>query len=135
MPNHRVIPGLRYADAAAAVDWLCAAFDFERHLVVPRPDGNVVHAQLTTEGGMIMVGAGSGGPYDDLVKPPANRGDPCTQGAYIRVDDCQAHHDRAVAAGAEIVMPLEEQDYGGWAYSCRDPEGHVWSFGEYDPWA
>jgi uncharacterized glyoxalase superfamily protein PhnB len=42
---------------------------------------------------------------------------------------------RAKAAGAEIVMEIEDQDYGGRLYSCRDPEGHLWNFGTYDPWA
>jgi len=42
---------------------------------------------------------------------------------------------RARAAGAEILLALEDQDYGGRGYTCRDPQGHVWSFGTYDPWA
>ncbi len=41
----------------------------------------------------------------------------------------------ARAAGAEIVMDIEDADYGGRGYSCRDLEGHVWSFGTHDPWA
>jgi uncharacterized glyoxalase superfamily protein PhnB len=53
----------------------------------------------------------------------------------VIVEDPDAHHARAVAAGAEVVMPLEDKDYGGRGYSCRDPEGHVWSFGDYDPFA
>ena len=41
---------------------------------------------------------------------------------------------RAVAAGAEIVMDIVDQDYGGRGYSCRDPQGQVWNFGTHDPW-
>ena len=52
---------------------------------------------------------------------------------YVIVDDVQGHHDRAKAAGAEIVMPHEEQDYGGSSYTARDPEGNWWSFGDYTP--
>ena len=40
-----------------------------------------------------------------------------------------------VAGSAGIVVPREDQHYGGRSYSCRDPEGHVWNFGTYDPWA
>ena len=40
-----------------------------------------------------------------------------------------------IAAGAEIVIEIRDEDYGGRHYSCRDPEGHVWNFGSYDPWA
>jgi uncharacterized glyoxalase superfamily protein PhnB len=47
----------------------------------------------------------------------------------------EAHHATAVAAGAEIVMPLTEQAYGGSSYAAKDPEGNLWSFGSYDPWA
>ena len=135
MSKHRVIPALRYRDAEAAVDWLCRTFGFERHLVVPIEGGGVAHAQLTTDGGMVMLGGGGDGDYDAFVKSPAETGAVCTQGAYIQVDDCKAHHARSVEAGAEIVMPLREEPYGGWAYTCRDLEGHIWSFGEYDPWA
>ena len=135
MPPHRFIPALRYRDAAAAVEWLCRAFGWERHLVVPGEDGGVVHAQLAGDGGLVMLGQEAGNEYDAVVKPPSETGGVCTQGAYVIVDDCRKHHERAVAAGAEVVVPLREEPYGGWGYSCRDPEGHVWSFGEYDPWA
>ena len=50
------------------------------------------------------------------------------------MDDADAHHARARAAGAEILLALEDQDYGGRGYTCRDPQGHVWSFGTFDPW-
>jgi uncharacterized glyoxalase superfamily protein PhnB len=58
-----------------------------------------------------------------------------TQSAYVIVTDADAHHARATAAGAVVVMPLKTEDYGGRGYSCRDPEGHLWNFGTYDPWA
>jgi uncharacterized glyoxalase superfamily protein PhnB len=45
------------------------------------------------------------------------------------------HHDRGKTAGAEIVTPPTDQDYGGRLYTCRDPEGHVRNFASYDPWA
>jgi uncharacterized glyoxalase superfamily protein PhnB len=56
-----------------------------------------------------------------------------TQSIYIIVDDADAHHARAKAAGAEIVIEVADQDYGGRLYSCRDPERHLWNFGIYDP--
>lgn len=54
---------------------------------------------------------------------------PCT--IYVVVDDPDAHHARAVAAGAEVVFPLTDQDYGSRDYAVRDPEGFIWSFGTY----
>jgi len=130
-----VIPTLRYKDAAAAIEWLCKAFGFERHLVVPGEDGAIVHAQLVFGNGMVMVGSARASDFDRLQKPPGALGGAVSQSPYIVVDDVDEHYARAVAAGAEIVLELRDEDYGGRDYSCRDPEGHVWNFGSYDPWA
>jgi uncharacterized glyoxalase superfamily protein PhnB len=54
---------------------------------------------------------------------------------YVVVEDIDAHHDRAAAAGAEVVRALQDTDYGSREYSARDLEGNVWSFGTYQPWA
>lgn len=129
-----IVPALRYRDAAAAIEWLCTAFGFERHLVVPGEDGGIAHAQLTFGNGMIMLGSGQGGEYDGLVTDPVTAGT-VTQAPYIIVEDVDGHYAAAKAAGAEIVIDIADQDYGGRLYVCRDPEGHVWNFGSYDPWA
>jgi uncharacterized glyoxalase superfamily protein PhnB len=129
-----VIPGLRYRDAPAAIEFLCRAFGFETHLVVPG-EGNVIeHAQLSFGNGMIMLGAARDDAYGRLVRPPRDRGG-ASQGIYVVVGDADEHYARAVAAGAKIVEELEDKDYGGRGYGCLDPEGNVWSFGTYDPWA
>jgi hypothetical protein len=57
-----------------------------------------------------------------------------TQIAYVYVEDVEAHKARALAAGAEIVLDMVGGDGRGQGYSCRDIEGHIWSFGTYDPW-
>ena len=133
-----VMPGMRYHDAPVAIDWLCRAFGFEKHLVVPgEEDGTIAHAQLRYGNGMIMLGTVNthGGGFDELMTTPRQNGGRETQSAYVIVEDPRAHHDRAVAAGAKIVIPLEDKEYGGSGYGCTDPEGHVWSFGDYDPFA
>lgn len=129
-----IVPALRYNDAAKAIDWLCEAFGFERHLVVPGEDGVIYHAQLEFGNGMVMLGSARDDDYGVLHRPLAKPGDPVAQTVYIIVSDVDAHHARAVAAGAEIVMPPEDQEYGGRLYCCRDPEGNLWCFGSYDPW-
>ena len=130
-----VIPTLRYHDAPKAIDWLVEAFGFERHLVVEGDEGRIDHAQLTYGSGMLMCGSHDDhGGYDDLVRTVQLVGAP-TGGMYVVVDDVDAHAERAQAAGAEIVQPPEDQDYGGRNYTCRDLEGNVWSFGSYDPWS
>ena len=130
-----VVPAMLYRDANAAIEWLCKAFGFERHLVIPGENGAVAHAQLTFGNGMIMLGSAREDEFGQWVKPPRETGGIGTQSAYVIVEDADAHYARAKAAGAEIVMEVEDQDYGGRLYSCRDPEDHLWSFGTYDPWA
>ena len=130
-----IIPGMRYKDAPAAIEWLCRALGFSRHLVVPDGNGGIAHAQLVLGNGMIMLGSyRDEGEYDRLVKLPEDAGG-STQAAYIFIRDIDDHYQRAVAAGARVVYELAEQDYGGKLYSVLDPEGHLWNFGSYDPWA
>lgn len=128
-----VIPSMRYRDAAAAIDWLCRVLGFSRRLVVPGEGETIVHAQLTLGDGMIMLGSQRDDDYGRLMTVPDPHG-PNTQSAYVIVDDPKALHDRSVEAGAEIVMPLQYPEYGGAFFACRDPEGHVWNVGSYDPW-
>ena len=129
-----IIPTFRYRDAAAAIDWLCKAFGFRRHLVVPAEDGLIAHAQLVLGNGMIMLGSAGDDEFGKLQRPLATPDTPVSQSPYVIVSDVDAHHARAVAAGAQVVIAPNEEDYGGRGYSCRDPEGNLWNFGSYDPW-
>ena len=128
-----IIPGMRYRDAYAAIDWLCEVLGFERRLVVPDGDGGVAHAELTLGSGMIMLGSDHGR-ANDFVVPPTPDGT-LTQNAYIIVREIEAAYQRAKDAGANIVSELEEQHYGGSLFSVRDPEGQLWHLGSYNPWA
>ena len=130
-----IIPTLRYRNAKAAVEWLCRAFGFEKRLVVPGDGGAVVHAELVYGNGMVMLGEARDDEFGRLQKTPAEAGGVGTQSPYIIVDDADTHHARAVAAGAKVVYALRDESYGGRGYSCLDPEGHLWNFGTYDPWA
>ncbi|GJM08368.1 MAG: hypothetical protein DHS20C11_06440 [Lysobacteraceae bacterium] len=129
-----IIPTMRYHDAASAIEWLCEAFGFVRHLVVPGENGKIAHAQLTLGNGMIMLGSSEEDEYGELVKPLANVDSPCTQSPYIVVKDIDALYEKAQAAGAIIEIELKEEDYGGKVFSCRDPQGQLWNFGSYNPW-
>ena len=128
----RIIPALRYRDGAAAIDWLCTVFGFARKMVVPGEGGKIAHAELTLDNGMIMLGDVET-EYGRLVAAP-EKGRPVTQGIYVVVDDVDAHYARAKSAGTEIVINIKTQDYGGRDYTARVLEGHVWTFGSYDPW-
>ena len=127
-----VIPALQYRDAKAAIEFLCKAFGFEKNAVHEGPDNSIAHAQLTLGNGMVMLGSVKDSEYGKLLVRPADAGG-VTMGIYVVVDDADAHFARAKASGATIVREPVTQDYGGRDYTCKDPEGHVWTFGTYDP--
>ena len=130
-----IIPTLRYKDAQAAINWLCDTLGFEEHFVVRGDDGRIEHAQLTFGNSMIMLGSVRDDEFGRLQAPPESSDAVVCQSPYIIVPTIDEHYRDAVNAGANIVMPLTAEDYGGKNYSCRDPEGFLWNFGSYDPWA
>jgi uncharacterized glyoxalase superfamily protein PhnB len=83
---------------------------------------------------MIMLGSARDGHNGRLVRQPGEVGGD-TMSAHVIVADHDAHCTHAKAGGAEIVMQIEDKDYGGRGYSCRDCEGRLSSFGSFDPWA
>jgi uncharacterized glyoxalase superfamily protein PhnB len=128
-----IIPALQYEDAAAAIEFLCGAFGFARKAVYEGEGGAIAHAELTLGNGMVMLGSVNQSPYGkQLVRPRAAGG--VTMSVYAIVDDVDAHYARARAAGATIMREPVTQDYGGRDYTAKDPEGHLWTFGTYDPW-
>ena len=129
-----IIPTLSYRDAKAAVEWLVRAFGFEPHAVYEQ-DGIVVHAELSFGNGMVMLGQVNDGPFGRYMRQPGDIEGRETQTPYLIVADADAHYARARAAGAEILLDISDKPYGGRDYTCRDPEGHIWTFGTYDPGA
>ena len=118
---------LFYKDPFAALDFLEKAFGFERTLVITDADGNLGHAEMRFGNGYLMIG----GEWTDYVASPASTGGRNTQSIHVHLDGgVDEHCAHAVAAGAVVVRPLEDQFYGDRTYSARDPEGHVWSFGQ-----
>jgi uncharacterized glyoxalase superfamily protein PhnB len=130
-----VIPALRYRDAPAAIEWLCSVLGFTRHAVHEGTGGVVNHAELALGGGMIMLGSMKEDEQSRRFKPPAELGGAETSSAYIVVPDADAVYARAQAAGATIVRPLQQMDYGSREFTVNDPEGHSWSVGTYNPWS
>jgi uncharacterized glyoxalase superfamily protein PhnB len=86
---------------------------------------------------MVMVGSilKNETEWGRQIAQPEDVGRRETQSPYVVVSDIDALYERAKAAGAEIVIEIKDQDYGSRDFSCRDPEGHLWNFGTYDPWA
>lgn len=139
MTRQTIFPMLRYADALAAIDFLCRAFGFERQAVYADPENPriVHHAQLSLGGNLVMLCSAEPGAAADRYrwKTPAEAGG-ITACICALIADPDAHCARARAEGAEIVNePHDNQGYPGRSYNARDPEGNDWDFGTYDPWA
>jgi uncharacterized glyoxalase superfamily protein PhnB len=130
-----IIPALRYKDAPGAIEWLCKVFGFERHVVYANPDGTIGHAELTLGGGMIMLGSAKDDEHGKNFTSPGEVGGRETRSAYIVVANADEVFARAQAAGAEVIKPPQNTDYGSREFAVRDPEGHSWSVGTYDPWS
>ena len=139
MTKQSITPALRYADAPAAIDFLCTAFGLDRHAVfADDKDPTLIHhAQLRLGDSLVMLSSARPGEATDLYrwKTPAEAGGVTACIACV-IADPDAHFARAKAAGADIVTePHDNQGYPGRSYNARDPEGNDWDFGTYDPWA
>ena len=132
-----LIPCLRYRNAPAMIDWLCEVLGCAKKMVVPGEDGTVAHAELTLGRGMLMVGSAtkSENEYAKLIKQPDEIGGCETQSVYVVVADADTVYALAKQRGGTIFMEIKDEDYGGRGFGLRDPEGHLWYVGTYDPWA
>jgi uncharacterized glyoxalase superfamily protein PhnB len=130
----RLSSSVFYQDAAAAIDWLCAAFGFEVRLKVEGDNGRIEHSELTYGEGLIMVAQESADAprlWKRSMRSPKSLGGACTQSIMFFVDDAMAHCAHARAGGARIVEEPTTQDYGEdyWSdlsYGALDLEGHMW---------
>lgn len=127
MTDTKVFPTLVYDDGPAAIRFLEQALGFEQAAVYSgETEGSIAHAQLNwPAGGAVMLSSGRGA--DDVFGDLANR----TMSVYLVSDDPDGLFDRAQQAGAKIVRPLTDADYGSRGFSISDPEGNLWSVGTY----
>ena len=134
---------IAYEDAAAAIDWLTEAFGFSEHREQRFVDenGTVTHAELERDGAVVMLAT----PNAEYRGPKRHR-ETCEQarrwqdnpwvvdGLFVFVDDVEAHHAQAVAAGAMVIRPIgESAEEGLRVYTAEDSEGHRWMFGQRVP--
>jgi uncharacterized glyoxalase superfamily protein PhnB len=117
-------PTLRYTDARAAITFLTGALGFHEEHVSTCDDGTVQHAELSFGGDVVMLGTRAAEP---------GQWDTGRAVTYLAVDDADAAHERAVAAGAQVTMGLTDQPYGSREFAVADQEGNVWSVGTYRP--
>ena len=134
----RLVPFLGYEDAAAAIDWLCAAFGATENAGERSTDaaGTVLHAELELQGSTIFLSTPSGyvGSLKHRQSCEIERGmhdNPwVVDGVFVEVDDVEAHFTQAKESGATIVRGLDEPGVGFRLYTAEDLEGHRWMFGQ-----
>jgi len=133
--TQRIFPMIAYEDTASAIDWLTSAFGFkERGQRYIMEDGTIGHAELELDGEVVTLAT----PNRDYQAPKRHR-ENCDaarrwldnpwviDGVLVLVDDLDAHHARAAAAGAAVIRaPQEGPD--GRLYTAEDLEGHRWMF-------
>jgi uncharacterized glyoxalase superfamily protein PhnB len=119
IPASTVIPVLIYPDVREAVDWLNAAFGFAERVRI----GEDHRSQLSVGDGAVIVGDVRG-----ERRPP--RPGEVTHSVMVRVEDVNAHCERARAHGARIVMEPTDFPFGERQYTAGDPAGHQWTFSQ-----
>jgi PhnB protein len=110
-----ITPYLVIPKCAEAIDFYKKVFEAEETMRMPMPDGSIGHAELKIGDSILMLA--SGGP----------EWPPTSALICLYVEDCDAVFERAVAAGAQVVEPLEDKFYGDRAGSVKDPFGQRWS--------
>jgi len=124
-------PMVFYEDVSAALEFLEKAFGFEKKMSLPGPDGGIVHAEMTSQDAVIMLGPTDA---DRGLQSPKTLG-AVNQSIYCYVDDVDAHFERAAASGANVVSEPETMFWGDRMYYVQDCEGHHWNFAQrvHDP--
>ena len=119
----RVIPYLSIAGAADAIDFYCRILGASERMRMDGPDGSVGHAELELGGSVIML-ADESAEFGNK-SPGTLGGTPVSLMVYV--EDVDATHNAAIAAGATEIQALEDKFYGDRTAMFKDPWGHEWS--------
>jgi PhnB protein len=120
--HHTVTPYLIVGDAAGALAFYKKAFGAEELMRVAAPNGKIGHAEIRIGDSVIMLAD----EYPDMNArgPHAFGGSPVS--IHLYVEDVDAVAGQAIAAGATVVRPVQDQFYGDRSGSFTDPFGHSW---------
>jgi len=124
-----ITPVLRYRDVGVASHWLCEAFGFQEHNRAQELGGHVKYVSLRLGDSFVLVRPIINSVLDNLMVQPETVGGANTQLCYLTIADATDHCAHAKAAGATIELEPQDDGLGGRFYTCRDLEGHLWSFG------
>lgn len=123
-----MFPNLRVADPASEIDWLTRVLGFEPHYVAEY-DGQIVHAELRLGDQLLFLQPDKPDDVYGMHSPKALNG--TNQCVCIAVEDVDAVAARVRAAHGEMISEPHDTPYGAREFSCRCPDGHVWSIGNY----
>jgi PhnB protein len=119
---HAVTPYLSIRGAAQAIEFYKKAFGAAEVMRMPGPEGKLGHAEIRIGDSRIMLSD----EYPQMAfMGPQTRGG-STVHIHLYVRDVDATTERAVAAGAKLIRPIEDKFYGDRTGSIEDPFGHVW---------
>jgi PhnB protein len=120
---HTVTPYLYVHGAARAIDFYQRAFGATETMRMEMPGGKIGHAEIRIGDSNIMLA--------DEFPEMGVRGPQALGGTSVSlllyVDDVDARVEEAVAAGATVVRPLQDQFYGDRSATLSDPFGHTWT--------
>lgn len=135
MSKYGAIPNISYKNPEKALQFLKDAFGFSEHSVY-RDDKDIIqHGELTLGNAMIMISpTNNESEFGKNTRTPSEVEGYNTQTPYIIIEEIDAHYKNAKTNRAEIIMDIKDESYGGRGYSCKDPEGYIWSFGSYNPY-
>jgi PhnB protein len=109
-------------NAPEAIEFYKTVFGARETMRLAEPSGKIGHAEVEIGGSMLMISDEY--PDHDALSPPSVGGTPVK--LHLYVEDADAVVARAVAAGAKVIRPVEDQFYGDRSGAIRDPFGHVW---------
>lgn len=124
---HSITPNLTIRNAAAAIEFYKKAFGaIETQRMTGGPDDKLVlHAEIRIGDSIVMLGD----EFPDCGAFSPSHFDGTTCSLMIYVEDCDAVFNRAVAAGAQVKMPVSDMFWGDRMGQVVDPFGHKWSIG------
>jgi PhnB protein len=120
---HSITPYLVIQGAARAIEFYKKIFDAVEVVRMDGPEGKVGHAELRVGDSMVMMADEH--PAMGYRGPQALGGTPVSLLLYVT--DADAVFSRAVAAGAKVMKPMQDQFYGDRSGTVTDPFGHVWT--------
>jgi PhnB protein len=118
-----IIPMLVCHNAAAEVAFCQRAFGAAELSRRTAPDGSVVHATLMVHDSLIMVHNES----PDLASRAPQPDGSSSVVTYLYGNEVDAVIERALSAGARLLLPAADQAWGDRVGRIVDPEGHVWN--------